>query len=101
MLNVGFLEVLFDPDFVATALAAIVVFATIATLGVPLMERNTLTKRLKTVSERREELRVRHHASLQKRASLRTEPVGFMKETLERFNLANMLESPDTRDKLA
>ncbi len=101
MLNVGIFEVLFDPDFVATALAAIVVFATIATLGVPLMERNTLTKRLKTVSVRREELRVRHHASLQKRASLRTEPVGFMKETLERFNLANMLESPDTRDKLA
>ncbi|HTO40349.1 MAG TPA: type II secretion system F family protein [Rhizomicrobium sp.] len=101
MLNVGIFEVLFDPDFVATALAAIVVFATIATLGVPLMERNTLTKRLKTVSVRREELRARHHASLQKRASLRTEPIGFMKETLERFNLANMLESPDTRDKLA
>jgi len=101
MLNVGIFEVLFDPNFVATALAAIVVFATIATLGVPLMERNTLVKRLKTVSERRDELRLRHHASLQKRASLRTEPVGFMKQTLERFNLANALESPDTRDKLA
>jgi pilus assembly protein TadC len=101
MLDVGIFEILFDPNFLATAAAAIVVFATIATIGVPLMERSSLTKRLKSVSERREELRTRHHASLQKRATLRAEPVGFMKQTLERFNLANMLESPDTRDKLA
>jgi tight adherence protein C len=101
MLNVGFLEILFDPNFVATVLAAIVVFATIVTLGLPMMDRSALTKRLKTVSVRREELRARHHAALQKRASLRTEPVGFMKQTLERFNLASALESPDTRDKLA
>jgi tight adherence protein C len=101
MLSVGFLEVLFDRNFLATALVAIVAFATIVTLGLPMMERSTLNKRLKTVSVRREELRARHHATLQKRASLRAEPVGFMKQTLERFNLANMLESPDTRDKLA
>ncbi len=101
MLSVGIFEVLFDPNFLATAAAAIVAFATIVTLGLPLMERSTLNKRLKTVSERREELRARHHANLQKRASLRTEPVGFMKETLERFNLSNVLESPDTRNKLA
>ena len=101
MLNVGIFEILFDPNFLATAAAAIVVFATIVTLGLPLMERSALTKRLKTVSVRREELRARHHAALQKRASLRTEPVGFMKETLERFNLASVLESPDTRDKLS
>ncbi len=101
MLSVGFLDIFFDRNFLATAAAAIVVFATIATLGLPLMERSALTKRLKTVSVRREELRARHHAALQKRASLRTEPVGFMKQTLERFNLASMLESPNTRDKLA
>ncbi|HVZ69058.1 MAG TPA: type II secretion system F family protein [Rhizomicrobium sp.] len=102
MLSVGIFEVLFDPNFLATAAAAIVAFATIVTLGLPMMERSTLTKRLKSVSERREELRARHHAALQqKRASLRSEPVGFMKQTLERFNLANMLESPDTKQKLA
>jgi len=101
MSSVGFFDIFFDPNFLATMAAAIVAFATIVTLGLPLMERSTLVKRLKMVSERREELRARHHASLQKRASLRTEPVGFMKQTLERFNLANVLESPDTRDKLA
>jgi len=101
MLSVGIFEILFDPNFLATAAAAIIAFATIVTLGLPMMERSALTKRLKSVSERREELRARHHAALQKRASLRSEPVGFMKQTLERFNLASMLESPDTKQKLA
>ncbi len=101
MLNVGILNILFDVEFIATVAVAIAAFATIITLGIPLMERNTLTRRMKGVSERREELRARHHASLSKRASLRSEPVGFMKQTLDRFNLAKMLESPDSKDKLA
>jgi tight adherence protein C len=53
------------------------------------------------VSERREELRAKHHAALSKRATLRTEPVGFMKQTLDRFKLANILESENTRMRLA
>ncbi|MBN9570018.1 MAG: type II secretion system F family protein [Alphaproteobacteria bacterium] len=101
MLDIGILNILFDVKFLAAAVAGVVAFATIITLGLPMMDRSTLNKRLKAVSERREELRARHHAALQKRASLRTEPVGFMKQTLERLKLSNMLESPDTRDKLA
>jgi tight adherence protein C len=101
MFDIGILSILFDIKFLAAAVAGVVAFATIITLGLPMMDRSTLNKRLKAVSERREELRARHHAALQKRASLRTEPVGFMKQTLERLKLSNMLESPDTRDKLA
>src|ERR1700742_5022954 len=101
MLNVGFLTILFDPKFLATAFAAVIAFATIVTLGIPFLERSTLTKRLKAVSERRDELRAKHHAALSKRASLRTEPVGFMKDTLERLKLSNLLESEDTRQKLS
>jgi tight adherence protein C len=85
----------------ATAAAAIIAFATIVTLGLPFLERNSLTKRLQAVSARREELRAKHHASLSKRATLRTEPVGFMKQTLDRFKLANILESENTRMRLA
>ena len=101
MLDVGILSVLFDKDFLATAAAAIFAFATIVTLGMPLLDRKALGQRLKAVSERREELRARHHATLDKRGSLRgAEPVGFMKKTLEGFRVANLLESPDTREKL-
>jgi tight adherence protein C len=100
-LDVGFLNILFDRNFVITAIAGILAFATIVTFGLPLLERSNLGTRMKAVSERREELRAKHQAALkQQRGSLRTEPVTFMKQTIERFNLAKVLESEDTRGKL-
>lgn len=102
MLSTGFFEILFDPTFLTTLAAAIFAFATIVTLGLPLADRDNLGQRLKAVSERREELRAKHHAALNaKRGSLRSEPVGYMKMTLDRLKLGNLLESEDTRDKLA
>jgi tight adherence protein C len=102
MLSTGFFEILFDRTFLATLAAAIFAFATIVTLGLPLVDRDNLGQRLKAVSERREELRARHHAVLAgKRGALRSEPVGYMKMTLDRFKLGNLLESEGTRDKLA
>jgi len=102
MLDVGVFNILFDKTFLVTLAAAILAFATIVTLGLPLMERDGLNDRLKSVARRREELRARHHAALnQKRGSLRVAPSSLMKSTLDRFNLTNMLESEDSRDKLA
>src|SRR6185437_13227873 len=102
MLDVGILNILFDKTFLATMAAAILAFATIVTLGLPLIERDGLSDRLKAVAERREELRARHHAALnEKRGSLRVEPSNLMKSTLDRFKLTNLLESEDSRDKLA
>jgi tight adherence protein C len=101
MFNIGILNILFDKTFIATAAAAIFAFATIVTLGLPLIERDGLGERLKSVSRRREELRAKHHASLNKRGSLRVAPSSLMKSTLDRFRLTNMLESEDSKDKLA
>ena len=72
------------------------------TLGLPLAERDGLGARLKSVAQRREELRARHHAALNaKRGALRIEPTSYMKSTLDRFKLGNMLESENSKDKLA
>jgi tight adherence protein C len=102
MLDVGILSILFDKTFLATLAAAVLAFATIVTLGLPLIERDGLGDRLKSVAQRREELRARHHAALNdKRGSLRVEPSNLMKSTLDRFKLTNLLESEDSRDKLA
>jgi tight adherence protein C len=102
MLSVGLFDVLFDPTFLATLAAAIFAFATIVTLGMPLANRDGLGQRLKAVSERREELRAKHLAALSaQRGQLRSTPVGYMKSTLDRFRLGNLLESEDTRDKLS
>ncbi|HEY2008268.1 MAG TPA: type II secretion system F family protein [Rhizomicrobium sp.] len=96
------MNLLFDKDFLVTCFVGILAFATVVTLGVPLLERNGLNDRLKTVARRREELRARHHATLNgKRATLRVEPSSYMKATLDRFKLGNALEGENSRDKLA
>lgn len=100
MLSVGILDILFDKTFLATLIAAIFAFATIVTIGLPMIANDNLGQRLKAVSERREELRARHHAALNAKRSLRSEPVSYMKATLDRFKLGNLLESENTRQKL-
>jgi tight adherence protein C len=98
-LDVGLLRVLFDRDFVVTVIVAIAAFATIVTFGLPLLEGRSLSSRMKAVSEKREELRAKHHAALSRR-SLRSSPQAFMKQTVDRFKLANLMESSDMKDKL-
>ncbi len=97
------IDLLFDPSFLVTAAAAIFAFATIVTWGLPMLERNTLNKRLKSVAERREELRARHKEALSKRGGLRAEPVGSTKlitQIVARFNLTKLVASEGTQEKL-
>jgi len=96
------MNLLFDKSFLAMLFVGILAFATVLTLGIPYLEGNGLNDRLKSVAARREELRAKHHAALNaKRGSLRIEPVSYMKATLDRFKLGNMLESENTKEKLA
>src|SRR3954462_2653909 len=96
------MDVLFDKSFLVTFFVGLLAFATVVTLGVPLLERKGLGDRLNSVAKRREELRAKHHAALNaKRGSLRIEPSNLMKSTLERFKLTNLLQSENSRDKLA
>lgn len=94
--------ILFDKEFLITAVVGIFAFATIFTLGLPFLEGKGLDDRLNTVSKRREELRAKHHAALNaKRGSLRVEHNNFMKATLDRFSLTKILEGENSREKLA
>src|ERR1700753_772300 len=96
------MQLLFDKSFLITAAVGILSFATIFTLLLPMLEGKGLDDRLGTVSKRREELRAKHHAALNaKRGSLRTEPTSYMKATLDRFKLQNILEGENSREKLA
>jgi len=96
------MSLLFDKAFLATLFVGILAFATVLTLGIPYLEGNGLNERLKSVAARREELRAKHHAALNaKRGTLRIEPVSYMKATLDRFKLGNILESENSREKLS
>jgi len=98
----NWMSLLFDKNFLVTAAVAVLSFATVVTLGIPMLEGRGLNDRLKSVSRRREELRARHHAALNaRRGSLRTEPVSYMKATLDKLKLGNLLEGENSREKLA
>ena len=76
-------------------------FATVVTLGLPMLERNTLGARMKAVAERREELRRKYQEKLKQRGGLRSEPIGFVKKTVERLQLSRIVEAEETRERLA
>lgn len=101
MNDFGLLNLLVEPEFMVSALSAIAVFATILTMAGPMMQGDRLNARLKAVAIQREELRRRQREALAKRGQLRSTPIGFMKRTLDQLNLQNILESANTKEKLA
>jgi tight adherence protein C len=96
-----------DPDNILSAFVAVVTFATIVTLVRPMLRGNSLESRLKSVSNRREELRKRNRAALSKGATpgvtstLRHTDEGLYKKVVERLQLSRLLEDPKVVDKLA
>ena len=103
-MNLSFLYLLLEREFLVIALSAIAAFATIVTLGLPYMKGDALEGRMKAVGERREELRQKQReafAQASRRGQLRSTPVGFMKQTLDNLKVEKLLESPGMKEKLA
>jgi tight adherence protein C len=97
-----------NPDNILTAFVAIVAFATIVTLVSPMMQRSGLEGRLKSVANRREELRRRSREEIAKRTSggggansIRQVDSGLYKKVNERLQLSTLLEDPKIAEKLA
>ena len=99
------IEFLVDPRNLLSAFVAILAFATVLTLAAPAMRGDRLEARLKSVANRREELRRRSRAQIggarQAAASLRRTDEGFYKRIVERLQLSKLLEDPTVIDKLA
>ena len=98
-------QMLTDPSNLLTAFVAVVVFATIITLAAPVMNSNGLESRLKSVANRREELRRRSRAAMAQKgasgSSLRHTDEGLYKTIVDRLQLSKLLEDPKVVDKLA
>ncbi|HWW26744.1 MAG TPA: type II secretion system F family protein [Caulobacter sp.] len=98
------IEMLTNPQTLFSAFIAIVVFATIVTLASPLMSSNNLEGRLKSVANRREELRRRSREAMAQKGgggSLRHVDEGMYKNVVDRLQLSKLLEDPKVVDKLA
>lgn len=88
--------------FLVSLLTAIAVIATIITLAMPLLNNDTLTRRMKSVASERERIRNRERALAKTQGkTLRQEPKLYMKSVVERFSLSSWLQTEDSKTKLA
>jgi tight adherence protein C len=98
-------EKLTDPQTLLSIFIAIVVFATIVTLASPMLSSNGLEGRLKSVANRREELRRRSREAMSQKGggvgTLRHADEGMYKNVVDRLQLSRLLEDPKVVDKLA
>ena len=92
-----------NPDNIVAAFVAVVCFATVVTIAMPMLNRSNLEARLKSVSTRREELRRKSREALatKSQSGLRQTDEGLYKKIVERLNLSRLLEDPNVVEKLA
>ena len=91
-----------NPETILTVLASVAGFATIITLGMPVLAQDRLAIRLKAVASRREELRAQHKRELEKtKPQLRQSSKGLIKGIVDSLNLQTLLASPNLKHKLA
>jgi tight adherence protein C len=85
-------------------LVAIAAMATVVTIAMPLLERDTLGARMRSVSVERDRIRARERDKLNQRASrasLRQAPKAYMKQIVERFSLSSWLGTEKAKVQLA
>jgi tight adherence protein C len=78
-------------------------FLSIVAVGLPLVQRDSFSSRLKAVNKRREELQAQQRAKLaERRGPRRQQPRhSWMKLVVDRLNLQRMVDSPELRNRLS
>ena len=96
-------EILTDPQVMATALAAIATFVTVLTLALPLLQTDRMGQRMKVMATERDKMRAARITELQKDVGtgrLRQAPKGFMQQIVEKFNLRSTFETDEIKNHL-
>jgi tight adherence protein C len=93
-----------NPQFLVSLLAAIAAMATVLTLAMPLLQGNTLDKRMKDVAVERDKIRARERERLNRpkdKVTLRYEPKQFMRQIVDQLKLGDWLGTETAKEKLA
>jgi len=94
------MEALADPQTLLSIFAAVAIFATIITLAMPLLAKDELGSRMKSVAIERDKIRARERARLAeeqgKKNTLRQKDEGFVQSLVEKFNLKAALADENT-----
>ncbi|KAA5802190.1 type II secretion system F family protein [Alkalicaulis satelles] len=99
----AFAEWITQPQNLFAVIAAVLVFATVLTLSAPSMKSDNLSKRMKQVANRREELRRKSREALEreKASGLRGKDTRSpFRKVVESLNLQKLLEDPNLKTKL-
>lgn len=93
-----------NPQFLVSLLAAVAAMATVLTLAMPLLQGNTLDKRMKDVAIERDKIRARERERLNRpkdKVTLRYEPKQFMRQIVDQLKLGDWLGTETAKEKLA
>jgi tight adherence protein C len=96
-------ELVTNPQFLWSVIAAIAVFATVVTLTSPMMGQNKLENRIKGVQNRKEELRRKSREALEEAHASKLrgkEDKSLARTIVQSLNLQKLFEDPDLQDKL-
>ena len=98
-------ERLVDSQFLLSVVVAVAAAAALLTFAMPLLESDTLGKRMKSVAVERDKIRQREREKLSQRGpaknGLRTEPKAFMKQMVDNFDLQKWLGIEEAKMRLA
>jgi tight adherence protein C len=90
--------------FLVTLLTAICAFATVLTVAIPIIERDRMNHRMRVMAIERDKMRAARVAEMNSKerqtARLRQTSKGFMQEIVDQFNLRQMFDVEELRDKL-
>ena len=91
-----------DPHFLTMLFAAVAAGATVLTLAMPLLVRDTLSTRMKAVAFEREKIRQRERERLARgnKVSLRQSPKAYMNTIVQNFNLSKWVGQETARPLL-
>lgn len=98
------IETFTNVTFIVTLLTAVCAFATVLTLAMPMLERDRMNHRMRVMAIERDKMRAARAAEMsgkeRQSAKLRQTSKGFMQDMVEQFNLRQMFDIDELRDKL-
>lgn len=101
----AFIEAVLNPQFMATFMAALCVFATVLSIAMPMLQRDQQNRRMKEMAIERGKMRSARLAEMaakerQGTGKLRSTPKGFMSRMVEQLNLREKFDSEELRENL-
>ena len=101
---VDFVEAFMNPQLLVMILAAAATFATVLTVAMPLVSRDRMAFRMKSMATERDKMRAARMAEFNKEGQgqgrLRQTPKGFMQQIVNRLNLRKAFDTDEVRDLL-